>query len=591
MKLIKLLGIAPYEELNRSMTTISKSIENVNIDIFTANLETGQKIVEKSLDRSYDAIISRGGTADLIRSIVSIPVIDVSISIYDVLGAIQLANNYTNNFAIVGYPSITETAHLLCDILQYKIKILTLTEDFSAAQALAQLKKENCQLVLCDAVTNQTAISMSLTTILITSGYESIRHAFEQAITTVKHIRKAETIGNVLTSCFQKQNHSTIILNSDFSIFQSNLPDSLTLSIQGYLKNKLKNDNKNKYYHSYKNQIFQLSVQQIQSDISTVWLCEVKETTPPLIHGQLPIQYLGFEEVKHYLDQNLFSTIYIPEKTKIQLSTLAKQYNATLIFGEEGTTKQSIAYSSYIVQESHTNNLITINCRLLTEKTWKFLVNPNNGPLVDSGNTILFQDLEYMSASDIEQLIAIITHSKFLQRNNLLFTYSTNIADENNTIFNRVVTQINCCSIMSSPVRDRKNELPSIISQLINKINIEHSTDIIGFSPAALNELIEYDWPGNLRQLENLIRNLVLQTNSHYISEHLVIEALEKERLSNANQTPFSNKNEWYTKNKTLFEYNKDIILEVLEKNQGNQTKTASELGISRTTLWRYLKD
>lgn len=187
---IKLLGIAPYEELNHSMTVIGEQFGEIDIHIYTADLEEGQQLVSELSEENYDAIISRGGTASLIHQSVSIPVIDVSISVYDILGAIKLANNYTSNFAIIGYPSITETAHLICDILQYNIKIITLDNPVSADYLLDQLKAEQYEMVLCDAVTHKMALSKSINTILITSGIESIKHAYRQAISLVNDLKQ-----------------------------------------------------------------------------------------------------------------------------------------------------------------------------------------------------------------------------------------------------------------------------------------------------------------------------------------------------------------------------------------------------------------
>lgn len=133
---------------------------------------------------------SRGGTAHLIQDAVDIPVIDVSISVYDILSSIKLAYNYSQNIAIVGYESITKNAHLICNVLQYNIKIITIDQPEQTADTLIKLKEEGCELVLCDAITNHTALRLSLNTILITSGLESIKTAYKQAITFTKYIQK-----------------------------------------------------------------------------------------------------------------------------------------------------------------------------------------------------------------------------------------------------------------------------------------------------------------------------------------------------------------------------------------------------------------
>lgn len=128
---------------------------------------------------------------------------------------------------------------------------------------------------------------------------------------------------------------------------------------------------------------------------------------------------------------------------------------------------------------------------------------------------------------------------------------------------------------------------------LLNKINIECNCEIIGFEPKAFEAFLDYDWPGNLKQIQAGLKELVINAKTHYISEHQVTQLIKKEQLvhnfSNYYLSSFSLPDT--VEQPTLFDYSKHIILSILEQNEGNQTKTARQLGISRTTLWRYLKN
>ncbi|GIN58985.1 Fis family transcriptional regulator [Lederbergia ruris] len=588
-KKIKLLGIAPYEELNNSMTIVGEQFEEIDIEIYTADLEEGKQLVSQLSLGNYDAIISRGGTAKLIDQSVSIPVIDVSISVYDILGAIKLANNYAGNFAIVGYPSITETAHLICDILQYNIKIITLDHSLSPEAALNQLKEENYEMVLCDAVTHKIALNKSINAILITSGFESIKHAYQQAISLVHDLKNIKQKNELLTASFNAQSQKMIILDEQLTTIFSNIDPKLEKSISHFLTMKGNLNGEQKFYHTYNTQVYHLKTKQLHLD-QNYFLCEVKNSTPPLINNSFGVKYLNKTEIEEIINKKLLFTSFIQESSKNQIEKLVSYYNAMMIFGESGTAKTSLAYTAYLKQKNHTNNLIVINSKLINERTWKYLVNSSNGPLVEMGNTLLFKDIEQASIQDVEKLLTIINDIKLLQKNNVLFTYSTKGADEDKQIFNQIMTQLDCSSIYSPSIKERKNELSSIITLLLNKINIECNKEVMGFNPKALTELLHFDWPGNFDQLERTIKKLVLNSTSYYISEYQVIEILKQERV----ETPLSNVKanlmQHLNEDKTLFDYTKEIVTAVLEQNNGNQTKTANQLGISRTTLWRYLK-
>lgn len=587
---ISILGIAPYEELNKSMSIISKQFKQINTDIFTADLEEGKQLATELSHHDYDVIISRGGTADLIRQYVSIPVIDVSISIYDILGTIRLAEGYTKNFAIVGYSSITETAHLLCDILGYNIKIITLSDTIVASDVLDTLVEESYEMILCDAVTNQVALTKSLNTILITSGTESIKHAFSEAIALSTYLKSFKHNNLLLEQSMNHQNQHFIILNEDFNIEFTNVSVELKYSIQKFLRMKKDLGNENQYYHTIRNKLYIIRTKKIVIDKLTYYSCTINPSTPPIINNKFGIFYQKRSEIVDIFTTQILSTKFIQENIHQELDKIKNYYNAIIIFGEIGTAKSSIAYQTYLNQEIHNNNLISINSKLLDDKMWKYLINPSNGPLVGENNTILFQNIEKLTLHDVERLIILVKNTKLLQRNNLIFTYNTNdVTDE--TIYNRLLSELRCATIYAPSLKERKNELNIITTLLLNKINIECNKKVLGFDPNALKIFLDFDWPGNLNQLQLALKELVINATSHYISEFQVSTLLNKENImkkistNSINLINFQNIKE----KPTLFDYTKEIIENILEQNNGNHTKTATQLGISRTTLWRYL--
>ena len=591
MKKYKFLGIAPYEELKKSMATVEKQFDSFDIDIYTADLEKGQILAKQLANQQYDAIISRGGTANFIQQVVDIPVIDVSISLYDILGAIRLAHNYTDHLAIVGYSSITEAAHLICDILQYTIKIVTITADSDTEQILDDLRQENYEMILCDVVTNKIALKKSLNTILITSGFESIKHAYRQAIELVNHLEHYKHRLKIQEEIFSKQSQKMIILKKDLNPIFSNMDQELVDSVCHFLQTRQHVTDDKKFYHTFKTRIYSLKIIAIDTSSGTdYYCCEVKETTPPLVNNSFGITYLSREDIENAVNDQLLFTSFIQENSRQLINKLSTFYNAMIIFGESGTAKTSLAYTAFLQQKEHTNNLITINSSLMNEKMWKFLLNPNKGPLVEIHNTLLFTNIEQMPFRDVERLLTIITNTKLLHRNNVIFVFNSNHGEQNEQIFNQIMTELDCASIYSPSLKERKHELSSIVTLLLNRLNIACNKEVLGLEPNAMHEILDFDWTGNLNQLEQVLKQLILNSHSYYITQHQVVETLSLEdshyrTRERANQSLID-----FTADKTLFDYTKEIVLTVLEKNEGNQTKTAQQLGIGRTTLWRYLK-
>ena len=183
----RILGIAPYDGMRTAMEQAAQAYPNVELEVYTGDLEEGQAIVQSMTPNSYDCIISRGGTATLIRQVTDLPVVDIHISVYDVLRTMKLAENYTSLYAIVGFPSITEPAHTLCSLLNFDLDILTVRSAEEVRHTLERLKQGGYRMVVCDMVTHTIAremgfdnINMDLIMGLPGEDLDDVKHTLEE---------------------------------------------------------------------------------------------------------------------------------------------------------------------------------------------------------------------------------------------------------------------------------------------------------------------------------------------------------------------------------------------------------------------------
>lgn len=189
-KKIRILAIAPYSGMQTLITQIASQYPTIEMTVFVGDLEEGASIASCYDHTDYDIIISRGGTAELIRKASQLPVIEIPISVYDILRSIKLSENFTEKYALIGFPSITQNAQFICDILQYNIDIYTIHSEKEGAHTLSQLSNNGYKMILCDMITNSLAQEYGLTSILITSGSESIQEAINRAIQTAEDYEK-----------------------------------------------------------------------------------------------------------------------------------------------------------------------------------------------------------------------------------------------------------------------------------------------------------------------------------------------------------------------------------------------------------------
>jgi len=137
--------------------------------------------------------------------------------------------------------------------------------------------------------------------------------------------------------------------------------------------------------------------------------------------------------------------------------------------------------------------------------------------------------------------------------------------------------RLNVVNLHLPPLRERGDDVVVLAKYLIAKYSEEFNSKVKGFTPNALIALKKYDWPGNVRQLENRIKKAIVLCEKTLVGPEdvdLFPEALAPiQSLAQARE-----------------DFQRRYILEVLERNNGNRTKTARDLGVDPRTIFRYLE-
>ena len=145
--------------------------------------------------------------------------------------------------------------------------------------------------------------------------------------------------------------------------------------------------------------------------------------------------------------------------------------------------------------------------------------------------------------------------------------------------------RLNVISVPLPPLRDRKEDIPLLAEHFLSIYSEKNRRLMKGFQPKALDLLMRYDWPGNIRELENTIERSVIMTRGDHISPAdlpMNIQALGGE-LDDDNTGVLPG---W-----SMREVEKDLIIKTLEQTDGNKTKAAEILGINRKTLQNKIRE
>ena len=239
MNKIKLLGICPYEGMGEIMSNAAQQRSDIELSVYVGNLDEGVNIAE-SIAEGFDGIVSRGGTAGLLRKIFPLPVIEIPILPYDILHALNLARSFSDNIAIIGFPSITDGAQVLCNLLKYDVRVLPINSEEEVRETLEQVKASGCNTVLGDMITVSMCMQMGINGILIVSGTESIHAAFDQAVQICEIYNRIKRKNDLLTELMRHSDISTTLLAGDGSLLFTS-EDELSPSTLNLYRSNLEN--------------------------------------------------------------------------------------------------------------------------------------------------------------------------------------------------------------------------------------------------------------------------------------------------------------------------------------------------------------
>lgn len=138
--------------------------------------------------------------------------------------------------------------------------------------------------------------------------------------------------------------------------------------------------------------------------------------------------------------------------------------------------------------------------------------------------------------------------------------------------------RVNVMKLTLPGLADRKEDIPLLVDHFLERLNHDKRKKILGFTQEAMAALMLYDWPGNIRELENTVEHAFILCKEKLIGlQHLPDKILMKINAAFAG------------KNTTLKEIEKNAILQTLERNNWKKLQTAKELGINKNTLRRKI--
>ncbi len=589
-KKLRVLGIAPYDGMKNLMMRLVDEYPQIELTTLVGDLEQGLDIARKNFHKNYDAVISRGMTAHLLHQL-PLPVIDVEISMYDILCALKLANTSNQRTAIVSFTDITDIAMQLCQLIDYKIDIYTVASADTVEQVLRKCQEHDYASVLCDMVVNETARKLGMNSFLITSGIDSVRHAFDQVIKTCSNQRNLRNENQMLRELINGQISQTVLFDTDKNVILSTVeePSDELLSM---LEDEIEETKQQKERHitRIKNgRIYSIRAAQMEANDSPYTVFFFTQRKSPLPTDKSGITFLSKRDAEKAYYNSMFYFAGTLNMLQNQITKIKNTNYPILISGENGTGKESLAYYLYMQGGKSNNALVVIDCYLLNDRGWEFLYEHHASPLAATGYTICFQNIDRISPLRSSRLLANLTEMETCSNNQVYFSCVYGTDTQCLAAGSMFADKLCAISILVPSLREQKDCIPILLNKTLSALNTELPHKLAGAENEAMKTLQDYHWPNNFSQFKRVTRELAITSSGSFVTQEDVNGVLQKEQYIGY----VSESEESYQPvnlHRPMKEIESDIVCRVMKETGGNQTEVAKILKISRTTLWRMIK-
>lgn len=627
--------IAPYPEMASLARTMTKEFDKP-ILIEVGDLRQGLQKAKELLDKGVEVIISRGGTAKLLKQHLNIPIVEIKVTAYDILGALQKVKKKGQKIGIVGFENVVLGSEKLGDLLDLGLTVFPIQREEEVPYLLETAYRQGIEIIVGDRIVFSQATALGQHSILIESGIESLLQSFHGAYEILSVVRsealKAKQHLDTVTqlkAVLNAVDDQLIILDSQdriqscnpaaMEMFHKREKELIGLPLSLYPTDPLKELKKKVIPH--RNYLGHVQGKHVLLDYVPI---EANgERTGTLIVGRSITKLQQAERkirhelhLKGHVTKYSFSDILTENQNFRAIVNRAKNFSnsesTVLIVGETGTGKEMFAQSIHRDKYGSERPFVAINCATLPEPLLESeLFGYASGAFTGArkegkkglfelahGGTLLLDEISELPLNLQSRLLRVIEEREVQPiGDDRVIPIAVRIIATTNQDLSREVREnrfrgdlfyrLNVLQLNVPPLRERGNDPYVLFRHFVLRINPKCPKRVL-FHKEIERLLCHYVWPGNVRELKNLVERLAnLTENFNRPLEDApkwLVDELQTPKVTESN--PIDLKGDTLD----LKTIEQEWIKTLYESYPFNKSELAKRLGISRTTLWKRLK-
>ncbi len=618
--------IAPYSKFKEEVETIAQKL-NIPIIAEVGALNSGLREANNMIKaHKVKIIIARASTADYLREKLDIPIIKIEITNFDVIKTLKSMDVTENSVVLLNHFTDEDRIDIqtISEIMNIQLDVKYFENERDINHHLNMLATDNdLQSVVGTAeCVASTAGRKGIQSLIVYSQEESITEALHRSKEAVKNLLKEETKQRHLETIISHAFDGVISTNQDgyitvcndvaanyIGVFENEIIHSYYSDIHIPLFKKLFGDGQNVTKHIINNgkQKFVLNRNHLGEESYVITFQEVETLVESDSNIRSKLYNRGF------FAKYRFEDIVYRDKEMEQTLYLAKAYSKSegniLIYGESGTGKELFAQSIHNESLRSKGPFVAINCAALPENLLESeLFGYDEGAFTGAKKggkpglfemahkgTIFLDEIGEVSKSLQARLLRVLQEKEVMRIGGekiipvdvrVIAATNKNLKEsmEKQKFREDLYYRLNILYIHIPPLRKRAK----CIELLIDALLLKHGGQPEFITDALKEDFKRYNWPGNIRELENFIERII--TIKQHLHEDVPLTMIKHAFQPKLEEDAITD-DYIRVRVRSLQEMETEIYDQLLKKFDNNKTIVANKLGISRTTLWKKIKE
>ncbi len=594
-----------------------------SVQVLTGDLAEGVMLARQAVAAGAEVIVSRGGTATMIANAVEVPVVEVQVTILDVLRALEQSEFAPGVIGVAGFGNVIYGCEDLGRLLGIVVRELN-TDTLSSGEVEAKFAAaadEGIRLIVGDTISVKMAVRYGMEGILIQSGKDSVYKAIKEAVRIVEVRQREQARAALLKTvidcsaegimAIDEQSRITLFNPLAEDVFQIRADEVLGKAVAEIIP------------HTRLPAVMAGGQPEIGAIMNIGNRVLAIKRMPVSVNGIIVGAVASFQDVTQLqrFEQTVRRKLYpkgLTAKTSIdeivghssaivavraQAVRYATTNSTVLITGESGVGKEMFAQGIHNLSIRRNGPFVAVNCAAVPESLLESeLFGYEEGAFTGAKKggkaglfemahqgTLFLDEIGEMPLVLQSRLLRVLQEREVMRLGgDRIIPVDVRIVAATNQNLSELAAarkfrpdlfyRLDILRLTIPPLRQRADDIPLLVNYFLRKFS-DQNWRRLSFTEDALCLLREYSWPGNVRQLANIVERAALLAETAVIDHQGLMEAFPDMRAEVADLGGVR-----------LEEIERQTIEQALREEGGNYSRAAKRLGINRTTLWRKLQ-